>query len=106
MVKGIFDRHPNLKIIIGHLGEIFAFWTWRIDHRFKRERTLETLAYEKYISEYLKQNFYVTTSGYYDTPSLQHCIAKIGIERVILSVDYPYEDSVETSQWLDSIPYS
>lgn len=90
MVKGIFHRHPNLKIIIVHLGEILAFWTWRIDQRFKRERTLETLACEKYISDYLKQKFYVTTSGYYDTSSLQHCIAKIGIERVMFSVDYPY----------------
>lgn len=106
MVNGVFDRHPKLKIIIGHLGEIFSFWTWRIDHRMKKEQSLKSLKCERYISEYLKTNFFVTTSGYFDTPSLQHCIANIGIDRVMFSVDYLYEDCLESSQWLDSIPYS
>lgn len=106
MVNGVFDRHPKLNIIIGHLGEILSFWAWRIDHRMKREHSLKTLKCKRYVSDYLKQNFYITTSGYYDTPSLQHCVANLGIDKIMFSVDYPYEDSVETSQWLDTIPYS
>ena len=32
IVNGVFDRHPKLKVIIGHLGEHIPFDMWRINH--------------------------------------------------------------------------
>lgn len=32
MVNGVFDRHPKLKVIVGHLGEHIPFDLWRINH--------------------------------------------------------------------------
>lgn len=32
IVNGVFDRHPKLKIIVGHLGEHIPFDMWRINH--------------------------------------------------------------------------
>ena len=33
MASGLFDRHPKLQIIIGHLGEGLPYSIWRVDNR-------------------------------------------------------------------------
>ena len=35
VVNGVFDRHPKLQIVIGHLGEKIPFDLWRINHWFE-----------------------------------------------------------------------
>src|SRR5215472_14517917 len=35
VLSGLFDRFPSLTIILGHMGEAFPFYLWRIDSRFK-----------------------------------------------------------------------
>ncbi|MPZ47927.1 MAG: amidohydrolase family protein [Dehalococcoidia bacterium] len=32
VLSGVFEEYPNLKIILGHLGESLPFSLWRIDH--------------------------------------------------------------------------
>jgi len=34
VLSGVFDAHPPLKIIIGHLGEGLPFYLWRISHSY------------------------------------------------------------------------
>ena len=34
--QGVFDAHPKLKIILGHLGEGVPFLHWRINNAFMR----------------------------------------------------------------------
>ncbi|KTD43028.1 amidohydrolase family protein [Legionella parisiensis] len=104
MLSGLFDRYPNLKIIIGHMGEMLAFWAWRLDHRLKEEGWREKLECKKTITEYLNTNIFLTTSGFFDTPSLMHAISTVSTDRIMFSVDYPYEDNLKASQWLDSVP--
>lgn len=106
MLSGVFDRHPKLKIIIGHMGEMLPFWAWRLDHRMQEEGWFDKMACEKKITDYLKTNIYITTSGYFDTPALNHAIATVGIERIMFAVDYPYEDNLKASQWLDGLSLS
>ncbi len=36
VLSGVFERHPKLKIILGHLGETLPFLVWRIDQALKR----------------------------------------------------------------------
>jgi 2,3-dihydroxybenzoate decarboxylase len=31
-LSGVFDAHPGLKIILGHMGEGLPFLLWRISH--------------------------------------------------------------------------
>ena len=38
VISGLFERHPNLKIILGHLGEGIPFLLWRIDESLARSR--------------------------------------------------------------------
>lgn len=106
MLSGLFDRHPKLKVLIGHMGEMLPFWAWRIDHRIGVEGWRETMACNNTVTDYLKENIYVTTSGYFDTPALDHAVSTMGIDRVLFSVDYPYESSKHASDWLESLPYS
>jgi predicted TIM-barrel fold metal-dependent hydrolase len=32
VLSGVFDAHPGLKIILGHMGEGLPFLLWRISH--------------------------------------------------------------------------
>ncbi len=36
MGSGLFDEHPRLTVILGHLGEGLPFNIWRVDHRIRR----------------------------------------------------------------------
>ena len=56
--------------------------------------------------EYLRENFYVTTSGTFRTQGLQHTLSELGSDRVLFSVDYPYESMREISEWFDNCPIS
>lgn len=108
MMSGLFDKVPDLRIIIGHLGELLPFWAWRIDHRIQREGWDKWVADHHRprrltVTEYLRRNFFVTTSGMFDTASLNHTISVMGADRVLYSVDYPYESTKEASDWFESV---
>jgi 5-carboxyvanillate decarboxylase len=95
ITSGAFDRFPKLKIVVGHLGEALPFWLFRLDymHRAtvnsKRYAVLKPL--QRKISEYLKENVYVTSSGMAWAPAIQFCQQVLGTERVLYAMDYPYQ---------------
>jgi gamma-resorcylate decarboxylase len=100
MGSGLLDRYPKLTIIIGHLGEGLPGSIWRVDHRIAK--TPMGIPAKKPMSEYLRTNFVFTTSGNFRTPTLLDAIAEVGAERILFSVDYPFEDIAEGASWLDS----
>jgi predicted TIM-barrel fold metal-dependent hydrolase len=100
MTSGLFDRFPNLTVIIGHLGETLPFAMWRIDHRVKFQGDLRK--FKKPLTQYLLENLYVTTSGFFRTQALNATIAEIGEDRVLFSTDYPYESMQEAAVWFDN----
>lgn len=104
--SGLFDKHPNLKVVIGHMGELLPFWAWRIDHRIELEGWQSTMKCQHKIFHYLKSNIFVTTSGMFHTPALQHAISTIGLDNIMYSVDYPYEDAKQASQWFNDLELS
>jgi len=100
MASGIFDTHPNLTAILGHLGEMLPYSIWRFDHRVtKRPRGIPA---RKTFTEYLRSNFYVTTSGNFHTNTLNAAIAELGPDRVLFSVDYPFEECADAATWFDA----
>ncbi len=99
MASGLFDEYPKLKVILGHLGEGLSFGIWRADHRISRGSGAPRAKLP--MSHYLRENFYVTTSGNFRTQALTNVILEIGADRVLYSVDYPYEDAVEAKEWFD-----
>ncbi|RAL59418.1 hypothetical protein DID88_006792 [Monilinia fructigena] len=105
MVSGTLDRYPSLKIVLGHCGEGLPFFLPRIDHRlrhFRRELFNNTLTME----EYWARNFYVTMAGVQDAGTLEDTIKRTGEGRVMFSVDYPFEDTLEIAGWFDRLEMS
>jgi predicted TIM-barrel fold metal-dependent hydrolase len=104
MASGIFDTHPTLTVILGHLGEMLPYNIWRFDHRVgKRPRAIPA---KRPFVEYLRSNFYVTTSGNFHTPTLKCAIAEMGADRVMFSVDYPFEEVADGVTWFDDAEIS
>jgi gamma-resorcylate decarboxylase len=100
MGSGLFDDYPKLKIILGHLGEGLPCSIWRIDNRVSR--TLGAKPKAKFpISHYLRQNFYITTSGNFCTQTLTEVMMEVGSDRILYSVDYPFEDTAIAAEWFD-----
>ncbi|KZE17872.1 amidohydrolase family protein [Brevibacterium casei] len=101
MGSGLFDRHPGVRIILGHLGELLPFNIWRTDHRLAvAPRGLDV---EHSFGHYLRTNFYLTTSGNFRTPALLNAIQEVGADRIMFSADYPFESMEEAARWFDAI---
>lgn len=101
MGSGLFDRHPQVTLILGHLGELLPFNIWRTDHRLAVAP--RGLAVEKPFGYYLRNNFYLTTSGNFRTPALLNVIQEVGTDRLLFSADYPFEDMREAATWFDRL---
>ena len=100
MGSGLFDQYPKLKIILGHLGETLPSSIWRIDNRVSR--TLQDRPKAQHpIGQYLRQNFYITTSGNFRTQTLTEVMLEVGPDRILYSVDYPFEDMGLAADWFD-----
>jgi 5-carboxyvanillate decarboxylase len=95
ITSGAFDRFPRLKVVVGHLGEALPFWIFRLDymHRAtvnsKRYAVLKPL--QRRVSDYLRENVYVTSSGMAWAPAIQFCQQVLGVDRVLYAMDYPYQ---------------
>jgi len=101
---GLFDEYPNLQIILGHLGEGIPAYLWRIDNRNNWMKAPHKYAAKKPVTNYFRSNFVVTTSGNFSTSALNQSIAEIGVERVLWSADYPFEDISDAAEWIDAAP--
>ena len=106
---GVFDEYPELKIILGHLGEALPFWSWRIDNRWRHEIELYVSNFKvrklmKYPSQYITDNFYMTPSGFFDNAAFMCTYEKVGADRILFAVDYPFESSKKAVQFVEALP--
>lgn len=111
IVSGVFDKYPGLKIMLGHMGEGIPYWLWRMDNMYVKYKTIldkdapgQNL--KKKPSQYVMENFYVTTSGMFWHPVLQFVISVLGADRILFATDYPPESHVEAAQFIESAPIS
>jgi 2,3-dihydroxybenzoate decarboxylase len=103
IASGLFDAHPRLKIILGHLGEGIPANLWRLDNRNKWWEKRHAYAAKKWVADYMRANFWLTTSGNFATSALKLCIAELGADRVMFSTDYPFEDIAQSVEWFDHV---
>jgi predicted TIM-barrel fold metal-dependent hydrolase len=106
MGSGLFDAHPRLKIILGHLGEGLPFNIWRVDNRNGWSNSEHRCPAKKKMGEYFRENFYLTTAGNFRTATMLDSIMEIGVDRVLFSTDYPFEDVGDAAVWFDALPLS
>ncbi len=99
VLSGVFEKHPKLKIILGHLGETLPFVVWRVDHTLARPG-------QKSISfrDVFCNNFYVTTSGNFSNPALLCCVIEMGIDRILFAVDWPFVMNPPATKWMEGVP--
>jgi len=98
ILSRVFEKHKNLKIILGHLGEALPYLMWRINQSLARpgQKSLN-------FQEVFCRHFYVTTSGNFSTPALLCAIQELGIDNIMFSVDYPYVTNSEGVDWVKSL---
>ncbi|MFP5248132.1 MAG: amidohydrolase family protein [Thermoanaerobaculia bacterium] len=77
---------------------------WRIDSRYEVTNSADKPPLQKAPSEYFRSNLIITTTGVCQDSSLQCAIAMMGEDRVLFSVDYPYEDATQAAQWIETTP--
>ncbi|HVY56485.1 MAG TPA: amidohydrolase family protein [Xanthobacteraceae bacterium] len=101
VLSGVFDAHPNLKIILGHLGETLPFLLWRIDTALKRPGQ-RSIAFR----DVFCRNFYVTTSGFFSDPALLCCVMELGVDHILFAVDWPFVENGPGVEWMAAAPLS
>ena len=102
---GVFDQFPNLKIVIGHMGETIPFYLWRCDFGWDLAHQAPTGKFSKIF----RQNVAITTSGAADfgsghasaEPALRCSIETIGADNIMWAVDYPYQPTAPGVTFLD-----
>ncbi len=104
IMSGLFDRLPKLKIILGHMGEGLPFTLWRFDSRWPG--SIHTKELKKLPSHYIKENIIITISGVFDAPPLLCSMAAIGVDNILFSTDYPYEDPIVAAEFIDNVKIS
>ena len=108
IVGGVFDRFPDLTITVGHLGEGLPFWLYRLDYMHKASVTAKRYEamqpLQRKVSDYLKENFFYTTSGMPWEPAILYTRSVVGADRVMYAMDYPYEYVAEEVVMSDALP--
>jgi 5-carboxyvanillate decarboxylase len=105
ITAGVFDRFPNLKIVIGHGGEGIPYMLYRIDYWETRKKPFMPKL-KMLPSDYMRRNIYVTTSGLPWGPAIQLAQSVLGADRVMYAMDYPYEFEIDEVRMTDDIPMS
>jgi predicted TIM-barrel fold metal-dependent hydrolase len=111
MTGGVFDRYPDLKIIVGHMGELLPFTldrlnrgttmgNWLVANQKKDDVLRKSVAMQKSIRYYMRQNVFITSSGVFDQAALTCSIEQLGIDNVLFSVDDPFADNFEGVDFL------
>lgn len=96
ILSGALDRHPGLKLLSGHWGELVAGWLDRLD---------ETIAWADFlqrpVSGYYREHVWITPSGMYSQNQMRFFLAEVGAHRIIHSEDFPYVVRDNVSEFLE-----
>ena len=100
MASGLFDRLPNLKIIVGHMGENLPYSIARADAVLFRGIGGKL---KRGIQQCFVENFWITNSGYFTLPPVQCALSVVKPDHLMLSVDYPFSQPQQGTQWLKDL---
>src|SRR5438552_17703564 len=101
-VAGTVDKHPRLRVIVGHMGEMLPMMMARIDQVFKHD--IGHL--KRPITRAILDQVWLTTSGIFDEPPLLAALLTFGIDRIMFSVDYPYSPNIRGQAFLKALSLS
>lgn len=100
IITGVFDKFPKLQMIIGHMGEGLPFYYERIVGDMS-ESTEDSL--NKPIGQYFSDNFWYTTSAFFQDELLHLLLRYISVDRVMFGTDYPFADMKQGTDWFRAV---
>jgi predicted TIM-barrel fold metal-dependent hydrolase len=99
--SGVFDRHPGLQVVVGHMGENLPFSLMRADAVLGAARPGE-----RSVAAIVREHVHITICGYPTLPPLLCALAVFGADRILFSVDYPFGDAAVHTRFLAEAPIS
>jgi hypothetical protein len=101
VLSGALDRHPGLKIVVGHMGEALPFMLDRID-----ETTTATAKahLRRSARQTILDQVWITTSGFFTMVPFMAALMSFGVDRIMFSVDYPFASNARARAFLDALP--
>jgi len=86
ILKGMFEKYPNLRLCLSHGGGLLAFNIWRLDHSYSlRPELKKTIPHKP--SEYLKKLYFDTIV--HSAIALQYLVNVVSADRIVVGTDYP-----------------
>ncbi|HTN73412.1 MAG TPA: amidohydrolase family protein [Methylomirabilota bacterium] len=86
ILKGMFEKYPNLRLCLSHGGGLLAFNIWRLDHSYNLRPDFKKIIPQR-PSGYLKKLYF--DSIVHSVTALQYLIQVVGADRVVIGTDYP-----------------
>ncbi len=96
IVAGLFDRLPELQVIIGHMGEGLPYALARTSGILSGPAHLR-----QNVADYFRSNIHITTSGYFTQSPLRCAAEVVGADRLMYSVDYPFSPNTRGRRFLE-----
>jgi len=103
VLSGALDRHPGLKIVIGHMGEALPFMLDRIDETTSAEARSRL---NRSVRQTILDQVWITTSGFFTMVPFMAALMSFGVDRILFSVDYPFASNARARAFLDTLPVS
>jgi predicted TIM-barrel fold metal-dependent hydrolase len=85
VIAGVFERFPELQVVVGHWGELVLFFLERIQH------LANVAGLPRNLHEYARNNLMVAPSGILSPRYLRWAVEVVGVDRIVFSTDYPFE---------------
>ena len=98
---GVFERHPGLQVVVGHMGENLPFSLLRADAVLSAQ-----MAGSRSLAETVRSHVHLTISGYTTVPPLLCALEVFGADRILFAADHPFGDSTKHARFLDEAPIS
>jgi uncharacterized protein len=102
-VSGALDRHPRLKLLIGHLGEGLPTMMERVERVFSAYSSTHL---ERNVARAILEQVWVSTSGFSSMPAFLAAFMTFGADRLLFSVDYPFGNNSAAVAFLKNLPVS
>jgi predicted TIM-barrel fold metal-dependent hydrolase len=103
VLSGALDRHPRLKIVVGHMGEALPFMLDRIDETTVAEAKQRL---RRSVRQTILDQVWITTSGFFTMVPFMAALMAFGVDRIMFSVDYPFASNARARAFLDALPVS
>lgn len=102
--SGLFDAHPKVKLIIGHMGELLPFQLDRIYPMTEGAGSGGIFGHIKRgLREVWKENIWVTTSGMFTLAPFACLLRTTDISKIMFSVDYPFADNRNGLKFMEAL---